>query len=63
MSMTLQTYDHDGEKNSCWCDACGSYHSGNCPPAISRACRLGGHSACGATWCDCDCHEDSEVTA
>lgn len=65
--MSMLGYDHDADKNSHYCDQCGSYHQGNCPPSVSRACanQFDGkdHADCKCTWCECDCHDDSEVTA
>jgi hypothetical protein len=34
------TIDHDAERNSAWCDACGVHHGGEC------ACQWCGHRAC-----------------
>lgn len=60
--MTLQTYDHEGEKNSCWCDECGGYHSGKCPPLVSILCHAKDHRTCRYAWCECECHDDDEVS-
>lgn len=29
-----ELYDAEAEKNSAWCDICGSYHDGDCPEPV-----------------------------
>jgi hypothetical protein len=56
--MSSFGYDHDADKNSHYCDQCGNYHQGNCPPVHSRACQVKDHAFCKYAWCECDCHDD-----